>query len=296
MSAGPGRRDDKRPGPLAIIAGSGELPLIVAEEVHASGRPLFVVEVEGEADADFGAFPRARLPIGAAGRLKTLLLDQGCRDVLMAGNVRRPRFSDIEWDMGTVKAALPTIMRIMRGGDDRAVNGVVRIFESEGFRIVGPREAVPKLVAPAGALGKVKPARKSRADMDFGFRAIGQMGSLDIGQAVVVLSERIVAVEAAEGTTAMVRRCADLRAQGRISAAAPSGVLVKAAKPGQELRLDMPVVGIETVVAAHAAGLEGIAVEAGCVLLPRIEDVRHAADEAGLFVVGIETDRPSGRR
>lgn len=295
MPADPARRDGRRPGPLAIIAGSGELPLVVAEEVRASGRPLFVVEVEGEADADFSTFARARLPIGAAGRLKSLLLEQNCRDVLMAGNFRRPRFSDIEWDMGTVKAALPTIMRIMRGGDDRAVNGVVKVFENEGFRIVGPRDVVPKLVAPAGTIGKVKPARRSRAEIDFGFRGIGQMGSLDIGQAVVVVSERIVAVEAAEGTTAMVRRCADLRAQGRISTPSPSGVLVKAAKPGQELRLDMPVVGVETVLAARDAGLEGIAVEAGRVLLPRIDDVRRAADEAGLFVVGIGTDGPSGR-
>jgi len=276
-------------GPLAIIAGAGELPRLIADEVGRAGRPLFVIEVEGEADRDYSAFDHARLPIGAAGRLKSLLTDRGCHDVLMAGNFRRPRFSEIEWDMGTVKTlTLSGIMRLKRGGDDKVVNGVVQIFESEGFRIVGPREAVPGFVAPAGVLGRHKPGRKAKADIAFGLKAIARMGPLDIGQAVVVLSERVVAVEAAEGTTAMIQRCGDLRDNGRISAPAPSGILVKAAKPGQEMRLDMPVAGVETVEAAAKAGLEGIAVEAGNVLLPGIEDIRRAADAAGLFVIGVD--------
>lgn len=287
MSADPARRGEDTPGPLAILAGAGDLPRLIAEEVSRSGRDLFVVEVEGETDSDFSAFAHARLPMGAAGRLKALLTERGCRDVLMSGNFRRPRFSDIEWDMGTVKA-LSNIMRLKRGGDDKVVNGVVQIFEGEGFRIVGPREVVPEFIAPAGPIGRQKPGRKARADIAFGLKAIRQMGSLDIGQAVVVLAERIVAVEAAEGTSAMIARCAELRGNGRIAAPAPSGVLVKASKPGQELRLDMPVAGIETIEAAVSAGLEGISIEAGNVLVPGIAEVSRAADAAGLFVIGVD--------
>lgn len=282
-------------GPLAVIAGAGDLPLVVAEEVRGTGRELFVIEVEGECDADLSAFSRVRLPIGAAGRLKVLLQERGCRDVFMAGTFRRPRFSDIEWDMGTVKA-LSSIMRLKRGGDDKVANGVVRIFEGEGFRIVGPREVVPGFIATAGPLGSVRPERRARADIAHGARAIESMGHLDIGQAVVALDGRIVAVEAAEGTDAMIGRCAMLRAAGRIAAPSPSGVVVKAAKPGQELRLDMPVVGVETIRAAAEVGLAGIAVQAGSVLLPRIGEIRRAADEAGLFVVGVEIGGGPDRR
>ena len=198
-----------------------------------------------------------------------------------------------EWKRGSGKA-LSSIMRLKRGGDDKVVNGVVQIFESEGFRIVGPRDVVPEFVAPSGLLGRYKPGRKARADITFGLKAIRRMGSLDIGQAVVVLAERIVAVEAAEGTNAMILRCAELRGNRRISAPLPSGVLVKAAKPGQELRLDMPVAGIETIEAAVAAGLEGIAIEAGNVLVPGISEVRRAADAAGLFVIGVDIGEDDG--
>lgn len=283
------RPDLVAPGPLAIIAGAGNLPRIAADHVVRSGRQVFVVLVEGEANGDFTDFPHAVVRIGAAGKLKEILLENGCRDVFMTGAFRRPRFSEIDWDMGTVRA-LSSIMRLRFGGDDKVVNGVVHIFESEGFRIVGPREVLPGLVADAGVLGKVKPSRRARADIASGLTAVRRMGPLDIGQAVVVLSQRIIAVEAAEGTDAMIRRCADLRASGRVALPPPSGVLVKAAKPGQELRLDMPVVGVDTVRSAIEAGLEGIALEAGAVLLPQRREALELADESGLFVCGVARD------
>lgn len=281
-----------KPGPLALIAGSGDLPGILAEEITRCGRSVFVVSVDGETDCDLSAYPGTRLPIGAAGRLKSALKAAGCEEVLMTGNFRRPRFSDIEWTMGTVKA-LSNIMRLKIGGDDRVVNGVVQIFEAEGFRVVGPREAAPGLVAPTGPVGRKTPSRDARADIDYGRKAIATMGPLDIGQAVVVLNERVVAVEAAEGTNAMIGRCADLRRNGRIADEAPSGVVVKAAKPGQEMRLDMPVVGTQTIAAAAEAGLAGIAIEAGNVLLPDIDALRRAADAADLFLIGIDAADPA---
>lgn len=286
MAAATGTRDDVAAGPLAIIAGAGALPRVAADHVLRSGREVFLIAVEGETDADLAAYPHAVVRIGAAGRLKELLLARGCRDVMMIGRFRRPRFSEIDWDMGTVRA-LSNIMRLRFGGDDQVVNGVVHIFESEGFRIVGPREVLPGLVAPEGPVGRVRPSRQARADIARGFEAIRRMGPLDIGQAVVVLAHRVVAVEAAEGTDAMIERCADLRRTGRLAAPPPSGVLVKAAKPGQELRLDMPVVGVQTVRAAIAAGLEGMAIEAGAVMLPDLDELRGLADETGLFVVGV---------
>ena len=288
-----GTPDSAASSPLAIIAGAGDLPRIAADHVVRAGREVFVVVVEGETSGDYSDLPHEIVRIGAAGRLKEILLERRCRDVFMTGTFRRPRFSEIDWDMGTVRA-LSSIMRLRFGGDDKVVNGVVHIFESEGFRIVGPREVLPGLVADAGVLGKVKPSRRARTDIADGLAAIRHMGRLDIGQAVVALSRRIIAVEAAEGTDAMIRRCGDLRSSGRVALPPPSGVLVKAAKPGQELRLDMPVVGIDTVRAAIHVGLEGIALEAGAVLMPRRREALELADQAGLFVCGVARGGEAG--
>ena len=276
-----------KPEPIALIAGSGDLPLVMARTLERRGREVFVVAVDGEADRDYSGFANVTLGIGAAGKLKSALHQRGCVDVMMAGNFRRPRFSDIRFDLGTLRIALSTILNLRFGGDDRVVNGVVRIFESEGFRIVGPRDAVPELVAPKGVIGRIKPDKAARADIAFGVEAISHMGRLDIGQSVVVLDRRIVSVEAAEGTTAAVLRCAELRANGRIATPAGSGVLVKMPKPGQETRLDMPVIGVDTVRAASDAGLAGLAVEAEGVLVVGLDEVREAADAAGLFLFGI---------
>jgi UDP-2,3-diacylglucosamine hydrolase len=276
-----------RERPIGLIAGAGDLPLEIAAALSEQGRRVFVAAVEGEADREYSAFPCIVLKMGAVGRLKQFLKDNGCVDVMMAGSFRRPRFSEMEFDLATVKLAASSILRLRFGGDDAAVTGVVRIFEEEGFRVVGPRDAVPELIAPPGPFGRVRPTRAAREDIACGAAAIAHMGPLDIGQAVVVVDRRIVAVEAAEGTTAMAERCGGLRANGRISAEAPSGTLVKMLKPGQESRLELPVIGPDTVRAAQGAGLAGIAVEAGGVLVIARDEVRRIADDAGLFVVGI---------
>lgn len=279
--------------PLALIAGGGKLPAAIAEALRRRGRPVFVVAIEEEADRDFAAYPHMRASIGAVARIRQALLDNGCTEIMMAGTFRRPRFSDIELDLGTLRLALSAILRLRFGGDDAVVSSVARIVEGEGFRIVGPDEVVPEMVASEGPHGRLHPSRQARDDIECGIAAIMRMAPLDIGQAVVVHDRRIVAVEAAEGTTAMIERCAALRKSGRINAPAPSGVLVKLPKAGQELRIEMPVVGSETVRAAARAGLAGIAVEAGGVLLADREDMCRIAEAAGLFVFGF---RPSRQR
>lgn len=274
-------------GPLAVIAGSGALPRVIAQTLSGRGREVLVIAVEGEAEADFSPFRTIRLPIGAASRLKTALRSGGCRDVLFAGAFRRPRLSEIEFDLNTMKLALSSILKLRYGGDDRVLGGVARIFENEGFRIVGPREAVPELLAPEGPLGRYKPNRQARDDIAVGVAAIAQMGALDIGQTVAALDGRVIAVEAAEGTSAMIDRCGELKASGRLPRGGSDGVVVKMVKPGQELRLDLPVVGTETIEAVARAGLAGLAVEAGGVLLVGVDAVREAADRAGIFVHGV---------
>ncbi|MGE0230903.1 MAG: LpxI family protein [Flavobacteriaceae bacterium] len=273
-------------GRLAIIAGSGPMPGHIARSAARAGESPFIFAIRGETDMDLAGFEHAVVAISQISTAHAIATGKGIGRVACAGNFRRPDFDDIKWEWGALKA-VPKLLQLRMGGDDRANTIIADVIEAFGFRLVGPLEIAPDIATPTGALTRKKPDRAARADVECGLTAIRQMGPLDIGQAVVAASGRIVAVEAAEGTDAMVERCAALRANGRFRVRPPSGVLVKAAKPGQDRRLDLPVAGVKTVEMAIAAQLAGIALEAGSVLIPERHEMRKLADEAGLFIVGI---------
>ena len=281
----PGTREP-RADPLAIIAGGGRLPARMAEAVRQSGRPVFVLGLRGIADTEIQRFPHAWIGLGEIGRLFALLEQHGCRDLVLAGAVSRPHLGDIRFDFGALKR-LPDLVRVLRGGDDSVLAGIARFFESHGLRVWGVHEVATELVAPAGILTRRKPAADEEKDIRIGLEAARAIGALDIGQAVVAAEERVVAVEAAEGTDRMLRRVGELRAEGRLRLRRRAGVLVKCAKPQQDLRLDMPTVGLTTVELAAAAGLAGLAIEAGRTLLPERDEAVAAADRLGLFIAGV---------
>ena len=289
MLAMPGPSDALAPEsapPLAVLAGGGRLPIRLAEAAGRAGRPVLVLGLKGMAEAEIERFPHAWIGIGEIGRLFALLDRHGCRDLVLAGAVSRPQLSEISFDFGALKS-LPNLIRILRGGDDRVLSEILHFFESRGLRVVGAHDVAAELTAPAGSLTRRSPAANDRTDIEIGLRAAHANGALDIGQAVVVCDERVVAVEAAEGTDDMLRRVAELRAAKRLRSGPGTGVLVKCAKPQQDLRLDMPVVGPATVELVGAAGLAGLAVEAGRTLLPEREEAVAAADRLGLFLTGV---------
>jgi DUF1009 family protein len=161
------------------------------------------------------------------------------------------------------------------------------MFEKQGFRVTGTSEITRGMLAPAGALGRLEPAPESLADIRHGFKVVSALGALDIGQAAVVAGGLVLAVEAAEGTDAMLTRVAGLPAALRGSAIARRGVLVKAVKPHQERRVDLPVIGVRTIELAAAAGLAGVALQPDGVLILNRSRVIELADDAGLFVYGM---------
>jgi DUF1009 family protein len=166
-------------------------------------------------------------------------------------------------------------------GDDGLLKAIIREFEGEGFRVVGADAILSSAVAPVGPLGRHAPDAQAEDDIALGFRIVRALGALDIGQAAVVQQGLVLGVEAIEGTDALIARCAGLRREGA------GGVLVKAPKPGQERRADLPTIGPRTVEAAAAAGLRGIAIEAGASLVIDRAALVAAADRTGLFVVGV---------
>lgn len=276
---------------LGIIAGGGELPLAIAESVRDSGRPVFVVGFVGAAEPWLESYPHVWASLGEVGKVLKALKAAPCTDVILAGKLPRPKFSEIKLD---AKGALvaPRIISAARKGDDALLRAVVDTFAREGFGVVGVAEAAPGLVAGEGPVGRVRPTADHEEDIAIALRIVRAMGALDIGQAAAVCEGLPLAVEAAEGTDAMIARIATLPEHIRGTPEARRGVLVKAPKPIQDGKTDLPVVGLQTVRNAAAAGLAGIAVEAGGALILGKRAVAEEADRLGLFIVGIPPAKP----
>lgn len=273
---------------VGLVAGNGALPHQVADLLTQKGLTPVIVAIKGEADPETLARSAAELGWGEIGRLLKTLKRHGCSRLLLIGGIsRRPDFASVFGDAGTLRL-LPKIVRALMGGDDSLLSKVIGLFEAEGFEVVGMTDIAPELLAGKGVLGKVSPSYSALEDMELAFKATERLGELDIGQAAVAVGGRVVALEGAEGTDAMLERCAVLRANGRIRSKGAAGVLVKAAKPSQDLRVDLPTVGPRTIELASSAGLAGIAVEAGRALIADQEATVRKADEAGLFIFGIE--------
>jgi DUF1009 family protein len=278
-------------GPLAMIVGGGAIPVAVAEAVMRRGRRVVMFPVRGWADpAVAEGFPHHWINVVQAGRFRRLVRAEGCRDVVFIGSAMRMPIRSFRLDWLTIRL-LPRIISSYYGGDDRLLTGIAAIFEEYGFHIVGAHEVAPEILMPQGPVGAIAPAERDRADIAQGLALLRAIGPYDVGQAAIVANNHVLAVEAAEGTDAMLDRVAELRARGRIATGSGIGVLVKAPKPGQDRRIDLPAIGPKTVEAAARAGLAGIAVVAGSTIIAEPAEVARVADAAGLFVCGID-ERP----
>lgn len=273
---------------IGILAGGGSLPREIAEHVTARGERVHIVAIAGEVDDDLAPFPVTTVGWGQIGGMVRALKDAGCSDLVIVGSVRRPDLAALRPDLGFIRS-LPAILRIVAaGGDDSVLTRVVRFFEQKGFAVVAPASVAPELLVGKGPLGRIAADVAQEQDVALGFSIVRALGPYDVGQAVIVSGRRVVAIEGAEGTDAMMARTAHQHQQG-------SGVLVKRPKPGQELRVDLPAIGPATITRAAEAGLAGIAVLAGGVLAAERAKLVSRADEAGLFVQGFE-DVPAAKQ
>lgn len=271
-------------GPLAIVAGGGGLPWEAAALV-APRRRVVVFAVDGEADGGFSDIETHRIGFGEVGRAFKMMRERGCHDILFLGAIRtRPDYRRVLGDVETWRL-LPKIVRAIVGGDDTVMRNVLAIIETEGFRIVSVADAVPELLAPPGRFGRHDPDGAHEADIALGTAFLDAAAPFDVGQAVAVTDGRIVAVEGAEGTDAMIARCGDLLASPRVRARRRSAVLVKRAKRTQDMRSDVPVVGARTLDGLVRAGFGGLAIEAGRTIVAERTATVAASDRAGVFIV-----------
>jgi hypothetical protein len=272
--------------PLGVIAGGGDLPRAVAESVRESGGSVFVIGLRGMCGEWAESFPHDWVSLGEPGRALKALKASDADRVLLAGRVERPKFSDLKLDAKGVMV-LPKVLAAARQGDDALLRLLVGLFEAEGFRAISVAEAAPGLVVEEGPLGRFKPDDDQKTDIARAFAIVRALGALDVGQAAVVCDGLALAVEAAEGTDQMIARVGQLRESLRGTPDKKRGVLVKALKPTQDAKTDMPVIGKETVQRAAAVGVAGIALEAGKSLIVDKRAVRDEADRLGLFVTGV---------
>jgi DUF1009 family protein len=272
---------------LGLIAGGGKLPVELAAHCEAAGRPFAVMRLRSFADAALGRYPGVEVGLGEFGKVFKALKAEGCEVVCFAGTVDRPDWSALMPDLRGVKV-IPGLIKAARQGDDALLRRVLDEFETEGFDIEGAHEVRGEMTLPSGVLGAHAPRPQDQHDIERALLVAREIGKLDVGQGAVVCEGLVLAVEAQEGTDAMLRRVADLPQAIRGTAERRRGVLAKVPKPIQETRVDLPTIGIATLHRAARAGLAGIVGEAGNLLVVDRAAVIACADDLGLFVLGVE--------
>ena len=266
---------------VGVIAGAGDLPRLIAEDRRARGLRYLICAFEGDAPPWLGDHPHAVVRAEKPGALLAALRRAGVETVVFAGAMARPKLSPLAFDLTAVRLA-PRILPLLRQGDDALLRGLAGVLEAEGFRLTGAHEVLSGLLAPPGEFAARRADDRDRADIARAADLVAGLGAMDVGQAAVVAGGVCLGLESIQGTDALLA----------FAGATPQrlrprpGVLYKAPKPGQDWRVDLPAIGPQTLRAASAAGLAGVAVRAGGVLVLGLEATRAEADRLGLFLHG----------
>lgn len=277
---------------LGIIAGRGTLPHDVAMAARLAGENPYILQLLDEADQDWSDFDHTSVHVGDFAALRSLISQQKISRLVMAGSVKkRPQLTQIRPTFKTLIKVPMIVKDLLSGGDDKLLRSVIALIEAQGCRVVGAHEVVPNLLAQIGPIGDLDLSQSDRTDCKAATTAARLLGSLDIGQGAVSVGGRVVALEGLEGTDQMLARVAQLRSDGRLPAR-QKGVLVKLCKPTQDLRADLPTIGVDTVIHAKQAGLSAIIVEAGRSLVLQREEVIARANKEKIAIYGQERDIP----
>lgn len=275
---------------LGIIAGGGTIPQMLIDHCREQNREYFVLAIEGNANPDIMTddIPHLWLRIGQAGTGFKRFADEKVQDVVMIGTIKRPSFKEIFPDLRT--AAFFAKIGTKALGDDGILRALVKELESEGMAVKGIHEVMPDILIKSGVYGKHKPDKQAIADIKRGVDVALALGQVDVGQSVIVQEGLVLGVEGIEGTDNLIKRCAEYKRKG------DGGVLIKLRKPTQDMRIDLPTIGVRTVQNAKDYGLRGIAVHAGNGLIVDEPEVVKLANKLGLFLIGIKPEDYSESR
>jgi len=268
--------------PIAIFAGRGFLPQMLIENCQKNNRKflLFLLESENY-DIDYSPFGPIKLPYGNVANFLEILHKNSIKNIIFIGAVNKPNFHSIKVDKkGAILLAKILASKIL--GDDAVLKTVINFFEKEGFKILKIEDLLSDIIAKKSVLTKMQPTAANLADIDLAKKAIKAMSEFDIGQGMIVAQKQIIAVEAIEGTDAMIARCGSLNIAFKKDA-----ILVKMKKSRQSAKADLPAIGLDTIKNCYAGGIRGIAIQAGFTLIIDKEAVIKLADDLGVFIAVI---------
>jgi DUF1009 family protein len=232
-------------------------------------------------EIDYSAFDPVILPYGAVGQFLETVKKSGIKNLVFIGAVNKPKFSSLKVDKaGSILLAKILANKIL--GDDAVLRTVIKFFEKEGLTILRIDQLLDCMVSTKATLTKKQPTRENLEDIALGVKAIKSFSHFDVGQSLVIAQKQIIAVEALEGTDAMIKRCGELQIDYK-----KNSVLVKMKKSKQSAKADLPTIGVATVKNCFDVGIEGIAIQAGSTLVLEKDEVIRVADELGLFLVVI---------
>ena len=272
-----------------IIAGSGMLPVTLAERLVENGDKPVIVGIAGEVDAALRTYDFKVLSLAKIAYALPFFKQQNVTHIIFAGGVQsRPKATALRVPL-SLWPEVPAALVALKKGDDGLLGALVRMFERHALKVIGAHEILQDHVAQLGVIIGGKPAASSEVTIHAGVAAARMIGQLDIGQAVVALGRRVIAVEGLEGTDQMLARILALRSNGRINSDAKP-VLIKIAKPRQELRVDMPVIGPQTVNGCKAAGIELICVSAESTMIMEVGKTLELAKKSGISIYGLSPE------
>lgn len=269
---------------LGIVAGKGQLPLMLIKACQEQHRPFYVLALKEHAQPELYSddLPISWIRLGDVGKGFKIAKDNGVEEIVMIGAVRRPTFSQLRPDWRAVKFFAKAGLKAL--GDDGILKAAISEIEKEGLTVIGADTILKDSLSTLGLYGKVKPNKQALKDIAKGYQVAKILGQADVGQSIVVADGLVLGVEAIEGTDALIMRCAAL------ARSSVKPVLVKVKKPTQEQRVDLPTIGVQTIENAYVSGFAGIAVEAGCAFVVDPKAVTNKANELGLFVIGIDEE------
>ena len=275
---------------IGLIAGNGRFPFLALQGARGLGHDVTVVAVKEEAFPELEGAARAAgadlhwVSLGHLGKCIKILKTAGIRQAIMAGQVKHAKiFSGILPDL----TLLSVLAKLRSKNTDALISAVAEVLRGEGIELLNSTAFLQPLLAKAGTLSKAAPSPEELEDLAFGYRMADAIAGLDIGQTIVVKDKAVVAVEAMEGTDAVIRRAGEIAGGGTR--------VIKVAKPNQDMRFDVPVVGVATVEIMKAAGATVLSVDAGKTLIVDGERFFEAANAAGLVVVGRPFDGAQDR-
>lgn len=263
---------------IAVISGSGDFPQHIIKSL--TGMPIVVIGFNGQTDPNLT--PDIKMfDLGNTGQILMFLHQNRVKKIIFGGSIRRPSWSEFKLDSIGLQWLRKLGWRALKGDND-LLSGILELLQKEGFEIIQPKDILKELLTPLGCLTSVQPFQRDWEDINRGIQILNALSSYDVGQAIVVQQGLVLGIEGIEGTRLLIQRGGELKRFGK------KPVLIKSAKLEQDHRIDLPTIGPETIIEIVNAGFGGIALGAHTTQILEKEKVKELANEARVFIVGIE--------